>query len=67
MTKSEPRIFHYTIAELYNLIQQDQLIKPATEHVPPPAHYVYDLASSIWAGTPGSRRISFCTPLNVRL
>lgn len=27
MTKSEPRIFHYTIAELYNLIQQDQLIK----------------------------------------
>jgi hypothetical protein len=33
MKRSEPRIFHYTIAELYNLIQQDQLIKPATEHV----------------------------------
>src|SRR5258705_8316954 len=35
MKRSEPRTFHYMIAELYNLIQQDQLIKPATEHVPP--------------------------------
>jgi hypothetical protein len=34
MKRSEPRIFHYTIAELYNLIQQDQLIKPATEPAP---------------------------------
>jgi hypothetical protein len=67
MKRSEPRIFQYTIAELYNLIQQDQLIKPATEHVPPPAHYVYDLASSIWAGRPGSKRISFWTPQNVGL
>jgi hypothetical protein len=67
MKRSEPRIFHYTIAELYNLIQQDQLIRPATEHVPPPAHYVYDLASSIWARTPGSKRISFWTPQNVGL
>src|SRR5438094_8416771 len=41
LSANQPRIFHYTVAEHYNAIVQDGLIRPAPEGVPsaerPPA------------------------------